>query len=170
MTKTTLDQVLTQRRTANQEIVNVDEPTIKLVIFALAGDWFAFYGERIREIIADATVFFVPGCPSSLEGVINVRGDIESVFRPHDMLHVSDSGAGAKSSILLGRGGGISSGIRVDRVIDVVDLPQSVLQSPPATLPEHMRTLVLGVLRFAERPVAVLDIDRMFGDYANGLG
>jgi len=86
------------------------------------------------------------------------------------MLHLSDSGAGTQSSILLGRGNGISSGIRVDRVIDVVDLPQSVLQSPPATLPEHMRALVLGVLRFAERPVAVLDIDRMFGDYANGLG
>lgn len=170
MSELTLDQVLTQRREANQDIVNVDEPMVKLVIFAIGDDWFAFHGERIREILAEADVHFVPGCPASLEGVINVRGDIESVIRLNDLLSLPDSGGGRGSSILLGRGGGMSSGIRVDRVIDVVDLPQSTIQPPPATLAEHLRVLVLGVLRFQERPVAVLDLDKLFADYARGLG
>jgi len=170
MSETTLDQVLTQRRESRQEIVNVDEPTVKLVIFALGDQYFAFHGDRIREIIAQADVFFVPGSPASLEGVINVRGDIESVIRPHEMLHLPESTATRSASILLGYGIGMSSGIRVDRVVDVVDLPQSTIQQPPATLPEHMRTLVLGVLRFQEHPVAVLDLDKIFADYARGLG
>ncbi len=170
MSETTLDRVLTQRREANKNIVNVDEAVVKLVIFALGDTWFAFHGERIREILAQADVFFVPGCPPSLEGVINVRGDIESVIRPHEMLHLPDTGLGHAAAILLGRGGGMSSGIRVDRVIDVVDVPQSSIRPPPATLPEHMRVLVLGVLRFQEQPVAVLDLDQMFADYARGLG
>jgi purine-binding chemotaxis protein CheW len=170
MSETTLDQVLSQRREARQEIVNVDEPAIKLVIFALGNQHFAFHGERIREILAQADVFFVPGSPASLEGVINVRGDIESVIRPHEMLHLPENIDSRTSSILLGRGGGMSSGIRVDRVVDVVDLPQSSIQPPPATLPEHMRALVLGVLKFQEQPVAVLDLDKMFADYARGLG
>jgi purine-binding chemotaxis protein CheW len=170
MSETTLDQVLTQRRDARQEIINVDEPAVKLVIFALGEQQFAFHGERIREILASADVFFVPGCPPSLEGVINVRGDIESVIRPHEMLHLQDSNVGRSSSILLGRGGGMSSGIRVDRVVDVVDVPQSSIQPPPSTLPEHMRALVLGVLRFRDQPVALLDLDAMFADYARGLG
>ncbi len=170
MSETTLDQVLSQRRDAKQDIVNVDEPAIKLVIFALGNQHFAFHGERIREILAQAEVFFVPGSPASLEGVINVRGDIESVIRPHEMLHLSESTVSRNSSILLGRGGGMSSGIRVDSVVDVVDVPQSSIQPPPATLPEHMRVLVLGVLTFQEQPVAVLDLDKMFADYARGLG
>lgn len=170
MSETTLDQVLSQRREARQDIVNVDEPAVKLVIFALGDQYFAFHGERIREILAQADVFFVPGSPASLEGVINVRGDIESVIRPHEMLHLPESTASRTSSILLGRGGGMSSGIRVDRMVDVVDLPQSSIQPPPATLPEHMRALVLGVLKFQEQPVAVLDLDKMFSDYARGLG
>lgn len=170
MSEITLDQVLTQRRDASKEIVNVDVPAVKLVIFALGDQWFAFYGERIREILAQANVFFVPGCPASLEGVINVRGDIESVMRPHDMLRLSDSHIGRNAAILLGRGAGMSSGIRVDRVIDVVDVPQSSIQPPPATLPEHLRHLVLGVLRFQAQPVAVLNLDQMFADYARGLG
>jgi purine-binding chemotaxis protein CheW len=171
MSEATLDQVLSQRREVNKDIVNVDEPAVKLVIFALGDDWFAFHSERIREILAQADIFFVPGCPPSLEGVINVRGDIESVIRPHEMLHLPDNSDGGRASaILLGRGGGMSSGIRVDRVVDVVDVPQSSIRPPPSTLPEHMRVLVLGVLRFQEQPVAVLDLDKMFVDYARGLG
>lgn len=170
MSETTLDQVLSQRRESRQEIVNVDEPVVKLVIFELAGQRFAFHGERIREILAQADVFFVPGCPASMEGVINVRGDIESVIRPHDMLHLPDGKPERGSSILLGSSSSMSSGIRVDRVIDVVDMPQSSIQPPPATVPEHMRALVLGVLQFQDLPVAVLDLERLFADYARGLG
>jgi purine-binding chemotaxis protein CheW len=170
MSETTLDQVLIQRREARKEIVNVDEPAIKLVIFELGSDWFAFHGECIREILARADVFFVPGCPSSLEGVINVRGDIESVVRLHELLRLPESSASRASSILLGRGGGMSSGIRVDAVVDVVDVPESSLLAPPSTLPEHLRSLVSSVMRFRERPVTVLDLERIFADYARGLG
>ena len=176
MSATTLDQVLSQRREANQDIVNVDEPSVKLVIFELSQQRFAFHGERIREILAQAEVFFLPGCPASLEGVINVRGDIESVIRPHELLHLPVSDTGHQSSILIGHTASndstnsMSSGIRVDRVIDVIDVPHSAIQPPPATLPEHMRVLVLGVLNFQDIPVAVLDLEQMFADYARGLG
>jgi purine-binding chemotaxis protein CheW len=168
----TLDQVLTQRRDAHQEIVNVDEPQIKLVIFALADQFFAFPGERIREILAEAEVFFVPGCPPSLEGVINVRGDIESVIRLHDLLRLPAPEAHGQrgTSILLGKSSAMRSGIRVDRVMDVVDLPASRVQPPPTSLPEHLRAVVTGVLQFNELPVAVLDLETLFADYAKGLG
>ena len=88
MSETTLDQVLTQRLEAHKKIVNVDEPLVKLVIFALGNEHFAFQGDCIHEILTKVDVFFVPGCPPSLEGVINVRGDIESVIRPHGLLHL----------------------------------------------------------------------------------
>lgn len=165
----TLEQVLAQRHKVSKDIVNVDEPVHKLVIFKLAGQCFAFYGQSIREILAQADVFFVPGSPPSLEGVINVRGDIESVIRPHSMLHLPEDRIDQNSPILLGHVGTIGSGIRVDRIVDVVDITQSSIGSPPAALPEHMRSLVLGVLMFRELPVALLDIDKMFTDYTREL-
>ena len=63
-----LDKILSLKREVSAEIVNVDEPTVKLVIFELGDDWFAFPGASIREILPPADVYFVPGCPSSLEG------------------------------------------------------------------------------------------------------
>jgi len=170
MSDVTLESVLTRRHPSGQAIVNVDEPPVKLVVFTLGDAWFAFYGECIREILAQTDVFFVPGCPPSLEGVINVRGDIESVIRFNEMLQLPATSTASGSSILLGRAGGISSGVRVDRVIDVVDVTPSSIQAPPATLPAHMSALVLGVLHFQAQPVALLNLDAMFTHYARGLG
>jgi purine-binding chemotaxis protein CheW len=170
MGEMTLDQALSIHREHDENIDAGDEQLVKLVVFSLGAESFAFYGECISEILARADVFFVPGCPPSLEGVINVRGDIESVIRPHTVLHISDSAVGAYSSILLGRGNGMCSGIRVDRVLDVVDVPRRNILPPPATLPEHMRSLVLGVLRFEDSPVTLLDIDKLFATYVSELG
>lgn len=170
MSEPTLDHILSQRHEARREVVNVDEPMVKLVIFALGDAWFAFHGTCIREILAEAVVHFVPGCPPSLEGVINVRGDIESVVRLHDILRLPPAAGAPGGAIMLGRGGGIQSGIRADRIIDVVDLAHSAIQPPPATLAEHLRPVVLGVAHFQDRPVTVLDLDRLFADYASGLG
>lgn len=173
MSDVTIEQVLIQRKTAIKDIVNVDEQMVKLVIFELAGRHFAFNGEHIREILSGIDVFFVPGCPSSLEGVMNVRGDIESVIRLNEMLNlpVENTDKHEKSPlILLGRGAGISSGIRVDSVVDVIDVTHSSLQPPPANVSDHIRAISIGVLMFKGLPVTLLDLDRIFADYAKGLG
>lgn len=165
----TLDQAL-RHRESQQEVVDLYEPAVKLVIFELRGAWFAIHGDRIREILSQVEVFFVPGCPASLEGVINVRGDIESVIGLHELLRLPPAAASAASSILLAHGGGMTSGVRVDEVVDVVDVTQSSIHPPGATLPEHLRNIVSGVLRFKDKPVTVLDLDRIFADYSHGLG
>ena len=169
-TRTTLDQVLSARREAGKAIVSVDEPMVKLVVFELLGEAFAFPASGIREILSNATVFFVPGCPPSLEGVINVRGDIESVIGLAPLLGLPAGTVHEGSMILLGRDGTMSSGIRVDRVLDVTDVPRTAIQPPPSVLAEPMRRVVLGMLRHRERPVTLLDLGRIFEDYARGAG
>lgn len=165
-----LDKVLSLRRNATAEIVNVDEPIAKLVIFELDSEWFAFPGEAIAEIMPATEVYFVPGCPPSLEGVINVRGDIESVIRLAELLGKPAADPASTSSILRGQGGGMHSGIRVDRVVDVLDVMQSAIQAPPTTLPEHLRRIVSGLMRHQDTPVVILDLNRLFEDYQRGLG
>ncbi|MBF0273013.1 MAG: chemotaxis protein CheW [Magnetococcales bacterium] len=166
----TLDQIVVQRGAKRPEIVAVDEPTVKLVIFELSGTPFAFYGESIREILARARVFFVPGAPASMEGVVNVRGDIETVIRPQSLLRLPESDPGPASAILLAKGGSVTSGIRVDRVLDVLDVPRGTILPIPATLPVHWNTLALGVVTIGGQAVTLLDVNTLLGDYARGLG
>jgi purine-binding chemotaxis protein CheW len=165
----TLEQVLQQRHKAAGPVVDVDEPQVKLVMITLGNDWFAFHGERIREVLADLPVYFLPGCPSSLEGVINVRGDIESVIQLQSLLGLPAPLASDASRILLAHTASMRSGIRVDQVEDVLDLPQSAIQPPPHTIAEHLRPFTLGILTFRSHLVHLLDLDQLFAVYRAGL-
>jgi purine-binding chemotaxis protein CheW len=159
-----------------QPVVDVDEVTVKLVLFSLAGQHFALPGERIREIRAQTQVYFIPGADASLEGVINVRGDIQTVLLLHRLLGLAPPPGNAPgkkragSLILIARGSEMESGLRVDEVIDVLDVPQNRIQAPPDTLPPHLRPHVSGLLDFNGQSVAILDLDRLFAAYLQGQG
>lgn len=163
-----LSQVLELKRGAAGPVVDVDEPSVKLVVFTLGGGWYAFHGDRIKEVLPESQVYFLPGCPGSMEGVINVRGDIESVIQLRALLALPPAPAGAASRILLGQARSMRSGIRVDAVEEVLDVPESSIQAPPHTLPDHLRAIVLGILPFRGQMVTILDLDRMFADYRAG--
>lgn len=169
-----LAEILEQRRQAGAGIVAVDAPTLKLVIFAIGNDCFAFPGSRIIEILPLTTIHFVPGCPPFLEGVINVRGDIDSVIRLGDLLGTAHAPTDRHTAILLGqsRAGepAMRSGLRVDQVLDVLDVFESSIQPPPETLPERLRELATGVLRHREQTVIVLDLERLFHDIQHRAG
>ena len=166
-----ISQILTHNENWRKQIVDVDEPTTKLVIFSLGSDWFAFPGEAIHEILTDTKVYYVPGCPAEVEGVMNVRGDIESVIYLHALLGIASANSTQSSKsvldgcILLAEGAGMRSGIRVDRIIDVTDVPVSAVQVPPSSMPEHERRRIKGLLDFSGHPVAVLDAAILFSDF-----
>jgi purine-binding chemotaxis protein CheW len=165
-----LDQILEARRGEARAIVNVDEPQLKLVVFTLAGDWFAFAGDKVREVLPDSPVFYLPGCPASLEGVINVRGDIDSVVNLRAVLGYPPAAEYGNSRILLCHGAAMRSGVRVDFVEEVMDIPQSRLQAPPHTIAEHRKPIVLGIVEFGGHLVTMLNLERIFTDYQAGLG
>jgi purine-binding chemotaxis protein CheW len=171
MSQTSVDELLALKREAANEIVDVDEPTVKLVIFALGGKFFAFRGQFIKEVLpGDERLFYVPGMPASVQGVINVRGDIESVILLHNLLDLPSPEEMVSGSILLGQASDMHSGIRVDELLDVVDLPLSQLQNPPESLPESLQPYVAALVDFSGKPVALLDIEKVFADYQEGLG
>ncbi|CAK0755518.1 CheW-like domain-containing protein [uncultured Gammaproteobacteria bacterium] len=176
-TGATLDDVLTARREAGKAVVNVDQPMVKLVVFEICNEVFAFNATAIREILAETTVHFVPGCPESVEGVINLRGDIVSVISLATILGRAEAQDQARRPpqilaprILIGHDGSICSGIRVDRVLDVADVAKAALQPLPTALSDSRSRLALAVLHYRDRVLTLLDLGRIFQDFARGHG
>ena len=165
---TTLAGILARPRLPERNAGDVDQAPVKLVVFTLAEQWFAFHGEAIREVLADSEVYFLPGCPPSMEGVVNVRGDIESVIRLRAVLGLPDGETSASSRILLARAGTMRSGLRVDRVEDVVDVAQTDVQAPPHTVPERLRTRVQGIVMYRGHVVHLLDVSTILAEYCAG--
>lgn len=161
----TLDQALSQRRQQQSAIEHGDELTRKLVIFTLGEELFAFPGENVREILPMGRIFFVPGCPASLDGVINVRGDIESVISLFNLLGKTPPNSIADEAILLGKTNEMQSGLRVGRVIDVLDVAEKEIQSPGEGLSDQIAHLLSGLTIHAGKVVLILDMTRLFNDY-----
>lgn len=174
MSDSQLAQILAQQQAQLQGIIDVDEPVIKLVVFRLSEQNFAFTGGAIKEILSGTeTVFFVPGMPPSVEGVINVRGDIESVIQLHTLLQLPnelEKNTLHLSSILLAQGEQMHSALRVDQLLDVIDVAQSAVQPVPDALPEYLQAYVTGLLQLNGLAVAVLDIDALFNAWQQGQG
>jgi purine-binding chemotaxis protein CheW len=162
-----LDAILAERGhgTATGDATLLEENSLGLVIFTLSDQAFAFPGTCVREILVDPPVYRVPGAPSALEGVISVRGEIESVLCLRALLQLPASTA-SKRAVLLTRGEHLHTGLRVDEVIDLVSLPERALQPAPESLPGNLRPYVTHLTRLGERGVSLLGLDRLLAAYA----
>ncbi|MDP2168716.1 MAG: chemotaxis protein CheW [Thermodesulfovibrionales bacterium] len=150
------------KRRRQREVVDVEEEKVKIVIFSLLDDCFAFYGSDIKEILPPQTIYFVPGAPDFIMGVINNRGDVESVININRFLGFPDPEMGPQSRIALAYGAGIRSGILVDSILDVMDVPISLISPPLSTLDEGKREFVTGEMAYGNKNVTVLSVGKIF--------
>jgi len=166
----TLDDVLlAKEHNTNADIVDIGQTMIKLVIFTLDENWYAFLGKNVKEVLSDIAVSALPGCPLSLEGVINVRGDIESVISLRHLFQYPPIENMDKTRILLGSSEAMRSGIRVDTVEEILSITEDSIVEPPATLPPYMAPIVSGVIQLNDQTVTILDLDKIFNNYHDGL-
>ena len=159
-TKEILEQVAKMKK--QEMTVDVEEEKVKLVICTLAGDLYAFYGENIKEIVVINSISFVPGCSEIIIGIINVRGEIESVLNIHKIFGLPESSKSSNLSIAIASKEGIRTGILVDAVVDVVDLPVSTIKPPLATLEKTIKDYVAGVTTYKDRNVIIIDLNKIF--------
>jgi purine-binding chemotaxis protein CheW len=155
------DRILEELKLHQQrrDVVEVEEERVKVVIFSCGGVRYAFYGADIREILPPHELSWVPGLPAYIPGLINVRGDIESVV---DIRPFLDGGAAdpVRCFILMAVHGGVQSGILIDAVEDVTDVAVSAIKPPLANLGTAL-DLVAGELEHEKGLVTLLDIGQV---------
>jgi len=108
----------------------------------------------------------VPGCPDSIIGIINVRGDIESVINLHKMLGIPESRMNRKTRIMIAAEKEIRSGILADSVEDVLSVPVSSVSQPISTLDKSVKEFAVGgETLYNGKYVTLLDIGKIFAKF-----
>lgn len=143
-----------------RDVVDVEEDQVKIVVFRAGGQCYAFYGRDVREILSGREIYPVPFLPEHLPGLINVRGDIEAAIDICRFLGGQRAGTG-KELIAMVQHGSFRSGVIVDSIDDVLDVPLSSIMPPLPTLTGILRDLVAGSVEFAGQPVALIDIEKL---------
>ena len=99
--------------------ISITESALRqLVVFRLAGGTYGIELDAVREIVPFRGATRLPGAPSNVAGLVNVRGSIITVIDLGAQLEGSAS-ARERSSVMLLEHGGKLVGAAVDEVLDV---------------------------------------------------
>lgn len=145
-----------------EAVIDVNVKMEKLVLFSLAGDLFAFAGAHVKEILVYQEISFVPGSPGFLLGVMNVRGDIESVASLASILGIPPERKSSRNRILIAEANEVRSGILVEKVEDVIDVPSDSIKPPLSTMNGPITKYLAGETEYGGRNVIVLDLQKVF--------
>lgn len=140
----------------------IEDNYIKIVLFTLNDDYYAFIGKNIKEVLPYEEITYIPGCPDFVYGIINVRGDIESVLNIHKLIGLPESQPTQKTRIAIAEGSQLRSGILIDSIEDVVDILEDAVQPPISTLEESIKKFVLGKINYDRKIVTIMDVEKIF--------
>lgn len=158
------DRILEEvkRRKDREKILYVEEKKAKLMIFSLLEDYYAFHGTDVKEILPLGKITPVPGSHDLIMGIINVRGDIESVFDIHKCMGIPNKANSHHSRVVIAAKEDIRSGILVDSVEDVIEVSQESIKPPLSNMDASIKDFILGETSYNNKNVTLLDVGKIF--------
>lgn len=131
------------------------------LVFALGSEQYALPSAQVQEVRVLDQLTPLPGTPSFIAGLINVRGRIVPVLDPRPLFGLPVSGQAPDTALLLAGGAG-QVGLLVTSRPSIRWLPTSPLGPLPAGAPPGLdAAFVRGV---TPDLVIVLDADRLLAD------
>ena len=133
---------------------------------------------KVQEIIGLLRITPVPGTPSHVRGVINLRGRVIPIVDLCQRFEMPAAPDTERTCIVItqvtGARGPATMGVVVEDVAQVVDLPPDRVEAVPE-FGIHVRTdFLTGVARLEENVILLLDIDAVLSredaELVSGLG
>jgi purine-binding chemotaxis protein CheW len=140
-----------------------DVGVVRLLLFRVGAVLCAAEAERVREILPRLDTTRIPGAPSPVAGLGNVRGTLVTVVDGWRALRQPEppAAAGGGTTVLLEVGGGKKIlGFTVDEVVDLLSVGGEALERRQA-LPGIDPIVVRAVGRRAGQLFVVLDTDAL---------
>ena len=125
----------------------------------LAGHLFGVPVERVQEVMSAQAMTPVPLAHPVIGGLINLRGEIVTAIDLRARFEFDPRGDGdAPMNVVVQTPSGVVS-LLVDGIGDVVDVHDTIFETPPETLTGVAKGLILGVYKFDRHLLCELDID-----------
>jgi purine-binding chemotaxis protein CheW len=137
------------------------EEQLEIVEFLLASERYAIESSWVREVYPLKDLTPLPGTPSFVLGIINVRGQIVSVVDLKKFFDLPAKGLSSLDKVLIVTDGRMEFGLLTDAVAGVREIALREIQPPLPTLTGIRAEYLTGVT--ADR-LAVLDAGKLLAD------
>jgi len=121
--------------------------TLRVLTFAVGADRYGLEFGDVAELLPFASCTPLPGAPAALLGVINVRGEIQSVVDLGRLMAIPGYEVAAGGYVVLVKKGDDRAALRVDRLDKVQTVGAEELAVPDAAEAGYVRGLAGDRLR-----------------------
>jgi purine-binding chemotaxis protein CheW len=140
----------------------------QLCTFFLGDYLFGVDVQNVQEVIRYQAMTHVPLAPSTVRGLINLRGQIVTAIDMRVRLGMREPGRTDPMNVVVRTTDGVVS-LLVDEIGDVIEVDDKTFERAPDTLTGPFRELVPGVYKLNGRLLLLLDVERVTTDDAASL-
>jgi purine-binding chemotaxis protein CheW len=145
-------------QTLRSEDEQQSEKVYEWLSFPLGREEYALDIDGVSEIIKPREITDIPRVPEFILGVISLRGIIVPVFDLRKRLKLGAGEQTPASRIIVCQQGDRTAGLLVDSINQVVRMPVSSVEPPPAVFSGVDRELLAGVGRMQGRMLILLSL------------
>jgi len=117
---------------------------------------FGIESRLIQEVVRSLELTEVPLAPETVSGLMNLRGQIVLAIDLRRRLELPPRPDGAAPMSVVVHSAEGAVGLLVDDIGDVIEVDEESFEPSPETLPERLRSVILGVHKLDRRLMHVL--------------
>lgn len=137
---------------------------LKSIVFELNDEEYALPVELVGAIERIMPITRIPGVPSFVKGVLNLRGVVTPVIDLRDRFKFPTQKETDASRIIIIQHDEKDVGLIVDACYDVIDIPHQSIEPAPETVGSVKIDYINGVAKYNERLLILLNIDEILSD------
>lgn len=134
----------------------------QLVVFQLAGEAYGVDIAYVQSIIQMQKITTVPGAPDFIEGIINLRGSVVPIVDLRTRFDLPPPAGEEGTVIIIVELDDQQVGMVVDKVTDVIEIPEGAIEPPSPLLISIDTAYLRGIAKLEEQMVILLNVDRVF--------
>ena len=139
----------------------ISETLLEFLCFRVSDEIYGINIMDIKEIIKPREVTEVPRAPVFVSGVLSLRGTIIPIIDMRIRLGLSQAVPTGKERVVVIRNENTFSGLLVDEVIQVVQVPRDTIEAAPTILDGIDRDFVSGIGRSGNRLMIILNLEHI---------
>jgi len=145
----------------NNTAQGAEDPILQWVTFRLDNETYGINVMQVQEVLRHTDIAPVPGAPSYVLGIINLRGNVVTVIDTRQRFGLSPAPITDNTRIVIIEADKQVIGILVDSVAEVVYLRQSEIETAPNVGTDESAKFIQGVCNKNNELLILIDLEKM---------
>lgn len=133
----------------------------QFVKFYIGDEAFGIEIKQIFQILKPQEIFKVPNTSPFIEGLLNLRGKVMTVFNLRKRFNMPDKENDENTKILIINMNELLLGFTVDSVSEIIRVPDEDIVETPPTLNTFDKRYLSGVAKLDDKLILLLDLEKI---------